>query len=95
MSVKVFILFCFLSSVLAYPANQQDQWYQPPQTQPQVNLQGGGSPKQGIDLSLDTRVPVWQSSNGRHEFDATGHYSQRYGNSPPNLGAGGIYTYRF
>ncbi|XP_011196470.1 diptericin-A [Zeugodacus cucurbitae] len=103
MSVKVFILFCLLNLVLAYPKDQQDPWRlnpQPqPQRQPQFNLQGGGSPKQGIDLSLDTRVPVWQSNNGRHSFDATGQYSQHlggpYGNSRPNWGAGGVYTYRF
>ncbi|XP_050325320.1 diptericin A-like [Bactrocera neohumeralis] len=103
MSLKVLILFGLLSAVLAFPRDdRQDPWRQnpqPPQRQPQFNLQGGGSPKQGIDLSLDTRVPVWQSPNGRHEFDATGQYSQhlggRYGNSPPNWGVGGQYTFRF
>ncbi|XP_053964554.1 diptericin-D-like [Anastrepha ludens] len=65
----------------------------------QLNVQGGGSPGKGIDLSIDTRIPVWQSHNGRHSFDATGQYSQHlggpYGNSRPNWGAGGMYTFRF
>ncbi|XP_017077047.2 diptericin A [Drosophila eugracilis] len=65
----------------------------------QLNGGGGGSPKQGFDLSLNTRVPVWTSPNGRHSFDATGSYGQhlggRYGSSPPQFGGGGVYTFRF
>ncbi|XP_017051549.1 diptericin-A [Drosophila ficusphila] len=65
----------------------------------QLNGGGGGSPKQGFDLNLNTRVPVWQSNNGRHSFDATGQYGQHlggpYGNSRPQWGAGGVYTFRF
>nr|AAK17201.1 bactericidal protein diptericin B [Drosophila melanogaster] len=65
----------------------------------QLNGGGGGSPKQGFDLSLNGRAPVWQSPNGRHSFDATGSYAQHlggpYGNSRPQWGAGGVYTFRF
>ncbi|XP_054740327.1 diptericin A-like [Anastrepha obliqua] len=65
----------------------------------QLNIQGGGSPGKGLDLSVHARVPVWQSGSGRHSFDATGQYAQhlggRYGNSPPNWGVGGVYTFRF
>ncbi|KAH8401208.1 hypothetical protein KR009_003701 [Drosophila setifemur] len=65
----------------------------------QLNGGGGGSPKQGFDLNLNARVPVWQSNNGRHSFDATGQYGQHlggpYGNSRPQFGGGGVYTYRF
>ncbi|XP_037717161.1 diptericin-A [Drosophila subpulchrella] len=65
----------------------------------QLNGGGGGSPKQGFDLNLNARAPVWQSHNGRHSFDATGSYGQHlggpYGNSRPQFGAGGVYTYRF
>ncbi|XP_017868868.1 PREDICTED: uncharacterized protein LOC108617560 [Drosophila arizonae] len=65
----------------------------------QLNVQGGGSPRQGFDLSINGRAPVWQSPNGRHSLDATGQYSQHlggpYGNSRPNWGAGAMYTFRF
>ncbi|EDW02709.1 diptericin-D [Drosophila grimshawi] len=65
----------------------------------QLNVQGGGSPRQGFDLSVNGRAPVWQSPNGRHSVDATGQYSQHlggpYGNSRPNWGAGAMYTFRF
>ncbi|XP_039481958.1 diptericin A [Drosophila santomea] len=65
----------------------------------QLNGGGGGSPRQGFDLSLNGRAPVWQSPNGRHSFDATGSYAQHlggpYGNSRPQWGAGGVYTFRF
>lgn len=65
----------------------------------QLNVQGGGSPRQGFDLSVNGRAPVWQSPNGRHSLDATGQYSQHlggpYGNSRPNWGAGAQYTFRF
>ncbi|XP_062132081.1 diptericin-A-like [Drosophila sulfurigaster albostrigata] len=65
----------------------------------QLNVQGGGSPRQGFDLSINGRAPVWQSNNGRHSLDATGQYSQHlggpYGNSRPNWGAGAQYTFRF
>lgn len=65
----------------------------------QLNVQGGGSPRQGFDLSVNGRAPVWQSQNGRHSLDATGQYSQHlggpYGNSRPNWGAGAQYTFRF
>lgn len=65
----------------------------------QLNVQGGGSPRQGFDLSVNGRAPVWQSNNGRHSLDATGQYSQHlggpYGNSRPNWGAGAQYTFRF
>ncbi|XP_033247423.1 diptericin A [Drosophila miranda] len=72
-----------------------------PRVRRQWQLQGGGggSPRQGFDLSLNGRAPVWQSPNGRHSFDATGHYGQHlggpYGNSRPQWGAGGQYTFRF
>ncbi|TDG47857.1 hypothetical protein AWZ03_005638 [Drosophila navojoa] len=68
-------------------------------TRRQLNVQGGGSPRQGFDLSINGRAPVWQSPNGRHSLDATGQYSQHlggpYGNSRPNWGAGAMYTFRF
>ncbi|XP_036344856.1 diptericin-A-like [Rhagoletis pomonella] len=105
MFTNVFISICILTVALAYPQQQQpprDKWQSSPDSQrfsPQLNIQGGGSPHKGIDLNVDTRVPVWQSNNGRHSFDATGQYSQHlggpYGNSRPNWGAGGVYTYRF
>lgn len=65
----------------------------------QLNVQGGGSPRQGFDLSINGRAPIWQSPNGRHSLDGTGQYSQHlggpYGNSRPNWGAGAQYTFRF
>ncbi|XP_034650953.1 diptericin-A [Drosophila subobscura] len=72
-----------------------------PRVRRQWQLQGGGGggPRQGIDLSLSGRAPVWQSQNGRHSVDATGQYAQHlggpYGNSRPQFGVGGQYTFRF
>ncbi|XP_022226079.1 diptericin-A [Drosophila obscura] len=72
-----------------------------PRVRRQFQLQGGGGggPRQGFDLSLSGRAPVWQSQNGRHSFDATGQYGQHfggpYGNSRPQFGAGGQYTFKF
>ncbi|KAH8270812.1 hypothetical protein KR018_005647 [Drosophila ironensis] len=84
---------------LAYAHEFGDEVHSRVRRQFQLNGGGGGSPKQGFDLNLNTRVPVWQSNNGRHSFDATGQYGQHlggpYGNSRPQWGAGGVYTFRF
>ncbi|EDW72470.1 uncharacterized protein Dwil_GK20932 [Drosophila willistoni] len=75
--------------------------FEAPRVRRQLQLQGGGggSPRQGFDLSLQGRAPVWQSNNGRHQLDATGSYAQHlggpYGNSRPQWGAGAQYTFRF
>ncbi|XP_030387500.1 diptericin-A-like [Scaptodrosophila lebanonensis] len=70
-----------------------------PPRRPDLFIQGGGSPRQGIDLNVQTRVPVWQSGNGRHSVDALGNYGQHlggpYGNSRPQWGAGAQYSYQF
>ncbi|KAI8037138.1 diptericin-A [Drosophila gunungcola] len=84
---------------LAYSPNFDVVPLQRVRRQFQLNGGGGGSSKQGFDLNLNARAPVWQSQNGRHSFDATGSYAQHlggpYGNSRPQFGAGGVYTYRF
>ncbi|XP_034477469.1 diptericin A [Drosophila innubila] len=65
----------------------------------QWKVQGGGGSGQGLDLSVNGRVPVWQSNNGRHSLDATGQYAQHFGGpfgtTRPNWGAGATYTFRF
>lgn len=65
----------------------------------QLNVQGGGSPGQGYDISAQGKVKLWESNNGRHQVHGTGSYSQHlggpYGSSRPNVGAGATYTFRF
>ncbi|XP_004536458.1 diptericin [Ceratitis capitata] len=110
MLAKILILFCLIHISFALPKEYQPQnsgffndedalFANLQRSKRQFNLQGGGSPGKGLDLSLNARVPVWQSGNARHSFDATGQYAQHlggpYGNSPPQWGVGGIYTYRF
>ncbi|XP_030387261.1 diptericin A-like [Scaptodrosophila lebanonensis] len=111
MQATFVILLFAISAVLAYPSSYE---FDEPQEGPdyyadadvalsrvrrQLNVQGGGSPGKGIDLSVQGRAPVWQSNNGRHSFDVTGQYGQHfggpYGNSRPSWGAGGAYTFRF
>ncbi|XP_017839297.2 diptericin-A [Drosophila busckii] len=114
-SLSLLLLGLFASCALAYPypyAYEQAQdleaaaAYTPEEqsherVRRQFSLQGGGggSPRQGFDLSLNGRAPVWQSQNGRHSLDALGQFSQHlggpYGNSRPNWGAGAAYTFRF
>ena len=66
---------------------------------PTVTGGGGGSRKNGFDVSLDARQKVWESQNKRHSVDVTGGYSQHlggpYGSSRPQHRVGGIYQYRF
>ncbi|XP_017033192.1 diptericin A [Drosophila kikkawai] len=106
-SFLLIALACAFSSAWAYPQPNPQQknppnfnFTPPPDRRPfQLNGGGGGSPKQGFDLNLNAQAPVWQSNNGRHSLDATGQYGQHlggpYGNSRPQWGAGGVYTYRF
>ncbi|KAM7347861.1 diptericin-D-like [Cochliomyia hominivorax] len=72
---------------------------QPPKNLPQLYGGGGGSRKQGFDVSIDARQKVWESQNKRHSVDVTGGYSQhlggQYGSSRPQFRGGVGYTYKF
>ena len=74
------------------------QWLNFPQL-PEITGFGGGSRKQGFDVSIDARQKVWESRNGRHSVDLSGGYSQHlggpYGNSPADRRVGAGYTFRF
>ncbi|CAD7080677.1 unnamed protein product [Hermetia illucens] len=65
----------------------------------QLNIQGGGSPHSGFDLSFKGQTKLWESNNKRNTLHGTGQYSQHfggpYGNSRPNFGGGLIFTHRF
>ncbi|TMW50736.1 hypothetical protein DOY81_004189, partial [Sarcophaga bullata] len=104
-TMKFFYLLaiCALSLAAIVTADSK----QPPKfqfTPPERNLPtvvggGGGSRKNGFDVSIDARQKVWESQNKRHSFDVTGGYSQhlggRYGSGPADKRIGGIYKYRF
>ncbi|XP_061387361.1 diptericin-D-like [Musca vetustissima] len=93
------IVFVCALSALAL-ADEKSQPPPPPQIKdPQVNVNVGGSPKDGYNVNADVRKNIWTSDNGKHSFDATAGYGQHvggpYGNSRPDYRGGGIYTYRW
>ncbi|CAD7080676.1 unnamed protein product [Hermetia illucens] len=65
----------------------------------QLNIQGGGSPHSGFDLSVQGRAKIWESDNGRNTLYGTGQYGQHlggpYGNSEPSFGGGLMFSHRF
>ncbi|XP_073830133.1 diptericin-D-like [Musca autumnalis] len=94
--ICAFVLLCALSAFAL-----ADDKSPPPQQikDPQVNVNVGGSPKDGYNVNADVRKNIWTSDNGKHSFDATAGYGQHlggpYGNSRPDYRGGGIYTYRW
>ncbi|XP_065363370.1 diptericin-D-like [Calliphora vicina] len=103
MKFVYFLAICVLSmAALAKADNKPIKLILPkeePKNLPQLYGGGGGSRKDGFDVSLDARQNVWQSDNKRHSVDVTGGYSQHlggpYGNSRPEYRGGAGYTYRF
>ncbi|XP_065364092.1 diptericin-D-like [Calliphora vicina] len=70
-----------------------------PKNLPQLYGGGGGSRKQGFDVSLGAQQKVWESQNKRHSVDVNAGYGQHlggpYGNSRPAYNGGVGYTYKF
>ncbi|XP_065363369.1 diptericin-D-like [Calliphora vicina] len=70
-----------------------------PKNLPQLYGGGGGSRKDGFDVSLGAQQKVWESENKRHSVDVNAGYGQHlggpYGNSPASYSGGASYTYRF
>lgn len=94
-----FAYILLLAACIVALASAEPQKKDAQRKDPQIFAQGGGSRKQGLDLSVDVKKNIWNSANGRHSVDATGGYSQhlggQYGSSRPNYRAGAGYTYRF
>ncbi|XP_037814183.1 transmembrane protease serine 11G-like [Lucilia sericata] len=100
--MKFVYLLAICVLYMAAMASAQKKFNLPPpepKNLPQLSGGGGGSRKQGFDVSLDARQKVWESQNKRHSVDATVGYSQhlggQYGSSRPSYRGGVGYTYKF
>ncbi|XP_055838163.1 diptericin A-like [Episyrphus balteatus] len=110
-----FFICLGLAVVLAYPAeellafeNNRNEEFAAQNTfdlhreKRQFNMDGtsiAGSNRQGYDVNVNSRFPIWKSENGRSSFDGTAGFSQHvngpYGNSKPDYRGGFTFTHRF
>lgn len=65
----------------------------------QGNLNVDHSRQSGTNVYAEGQARLWRSENARNDIHANGHYGQHFGGpggrSPPNYGAGLMFTHRF